>query len=135
VTVVDTGGVVDALLETGVADDVSHFLDQEPALAAPDVVVFETLSVMRRLAQRGDLDPDRAGAAMEDLGDFRIDLFPSLPLRNRAWELRDNMSGADALFVALAEQLDEPLATKDGALARAARDQTAIELIELASEF
>lgn len=133
-TVVDTGGVVDALLEMGVADDVWRFLDHEPALAAPDVVVFETLAVVRRFAQRGYLDMSRAAAAVEDLSDFRLEVFPSMPLRNRAWELRENMGAADALFVALAEQLGEPLATNDRALARAARDQTGIRTIELGSE-
>jgi predicted nucleic acid-binding protein len=34
----------------------------------------------------------------------------------------------------LAEQLGEPLATKDRSLARAARDHTDVETIELASE-
>ena len=133
-TVVDTGGVVDVLLGTGSVEEVMSILDREPAVAAPDVVVFETLSVMRRLARRGDLDPDRAASAIEDFGHFRIGLFPSMPLRNRAWELRENMAAADALYVALAEQLGEPLATKDRSLARAARDHTDIETIELASE-
>jgi predicted nucleic acid-binding protein len=134
VTVVDTGGVVDVLLGTGSVDEIVDILGREPAVAAPDVVVFETLSVMRRLARRGDVDPDRAAAGIEDLSDFRIGLFPSMPLRNRAWELRENMAAADALFVALAEQLGEPLATKDRSLARAARDHTGIETIEFTSE-
>lgn len=53
------------------------------------------------------------------------------PLRSRAWELRDNLTAADAPFVALAEQLGEPLATKDQGLATTARAQTSIEVIEL----
>jgi predicted nucleic acid-binding protein len=133
VTVIDSGGVVDALLGVDAEEAVWDLLAREPALAAPDVVVFETLAAIRRITQRGDLDPARAAAAIEDLGDFRVDLFPSLPLRSRAWELRENVGAADALFIALAEQLDEPLATKDGALIRAARDHTAIETIELGS--
>jgi predicted nucleic acid-binding protein len=131
VTVIDSGGVVDALLGSGAAGEVQDLLRREPALAAPDVVIFETLAVLRRFVQRGFLDPGRAAAAVEDLGDFRVDLFPSMLLRNRAWQLRENMGVADALFIALAEQLDEPLATKDGALIRAARAHTAIETIQL----
>ena len=56
---------------------------------------------------------------MNDLGDIAVDLFPSIGLRQRAWTLRDNFTAADALFVALAESLDEPLVTKDGPLAAA----------------
>jgi predicted nucleic acid-binding protein len=59
----------------------------------------------------------RATGAIEDLGDLALTLFPSLRLRQRAWELRRNFTAGDALFVALAEELDEPLATKDRALA------------------
>jgi predicted nucleic acid-binding protein len=40
-------------------------------------------------------------------------------MRERAWGLRENFTIADALFVALAERLGEPLATKDLALAAA----------------
>jgi predicted nucleic acid-binding protein len=47
--------------------------------------------------------------------------------------LRDSLTAADALFVALAEQLDEPLATKDRALAAAARAQAGVEMLELAA--
>jgi predicted nucleic acid-binding protein len=53
-------------------------------------------------------------------------------LRRRAWELRHNLNAADALFVALAERLDEPLATKDTALARAASKHTTIATVVLA---
>lgn len=133
-TVIDTGAAVDLLLRTGAVDEVGGILRQDAPVAAPDVLVFETIAVLRRFVLRGDVEPDRAGAAIEDLSDVRLDLFRSMPLRMRAWELRDNMTAADALFVALAEQLGEPLATKDRSLAAAARDQTAIETIELGSD-
>jgi predicted nucleic acid-binding protein len=83
--------------------------------------------------QRGALAPERAEAAVEDLGDLGVELFPSLHLRKRAWELRENLTAADALFVALAECLGEPLATIDRGLATAARRQAGIETIELNS--
>lgn len=70
-------------------------------------------------------------AAVADLGDVPLALFPALPLRGRVWELRDNLSAADALFVGLAEQLDEPLATKDHALAQAAGRHSHAEVITL----
>jgi predicted nucleic acid-binding protein len=38
---------------------------------------------------------------------------------------------ADALFVALAERLEEPLATKDRGLAAAARSRAGVEVIDL----
>lgn len=129
-TVFDTSVIVDYLVGDGVATEVASLLTGAVG-AAPDVMVFEVLAVLRRDALRGDLQPDRAAGAVEDLGGLSLDLFSGLALRDRAWELRDNMAVADAMFVGLAERLDEPLATKDRRLAAAARDHTSITVLEL----
>ena len=42
---------------------------------------------------------------LEDCADMPVHLFASLPLRLRAWELRENLTTADALFVSLAESV------------------------------
>jgi predicted nucleic acid-binding protein len=133
VTVLDTSAVVDFLLGSGACDAVGALFEREGELAAPDVLVFEALAVVRRLALRGELDERRGRGAVEDLGDLPIELFPTLVLRSRAWELRENLTIADALFVALAEQLGEPLATKDGGLAAAAEAHTDIAVVRLQS--
>jgi predicted nucleic acid-binding protein len=133
VTVVDSSAVVDFLLGEEAAGEVEALLARGRTLAAPDLLVFEVLAVLRRQTQRGLIDGDRATAAIEDLGDFAVELFPTLPLRERAWELRENLTAADALFVALAERLGEPLATKDRGLAEAARKHAGIEAVELAA--
>lgn len=90
-----------------------------------------TFAVLRRDIGRGSLSATRAGGAVEDLGDLPVELFPSLALRERAWELRESMTAADALFVALADRLGEPLATRDRGLAGAARAIAGIEAIVL----
>jgi predicted nucleic acid-binding protein len=133
VTVLDTSGVVDLLLEVGAVSEVERLLEEETA-AAPDVLVFEVLAVLRRHVLRGVMPASRAQGAVEDLGDLGLDLVPTLPFRQRAWELRDNISAADALFVALAEHLDEPLATKDGALAVAVLRHSKAEVVYLGAE-
>lgn len=115
-TVIDTSGLVELLVEGPAAAAVAQLVSSERELAAPDVVVFETLAVIRRAALRGSLSDSRAAAAVEDLGDAPLRIFPSLPLCARAWELRRNLTAADALFVALAETLGEPLATADRSL-------------------
>lgn len=116
-TVVDTSAVVDFLLGTGVADQVEALMALEGEVAAPDLLVFEVVAVLRRETLRGGITEERAVGAIGDLGDLPVELFPSLPLRYRAWELRRNLTAADALFAALAESLGEPFATKDGPLA------------------
>lgn len=130
-TVLDTSGAIDFLLGDGAAQQVGALLEREGELAAPELLVFEVLAVLRRHALRGTMPAERARAALDDLADLSVELYPALPLRSRAWELRDNLTAADALFVALAEQLDEPFATKDRGLAATVRDQTSIDVVEL----
>jgi predicted nucleic acid-binding protein len=131
VTVLDTSAVVDFLLGSGAAADVESLLARGGSASAPDVLVFEVLAVLRRDVLRGTLSVARAEGAVDDLGDMPIDYYPSLWLRRRAWELRDTMTAADALFVGLAQHLDEPLATRDGGLARAAASQHGVQTIAL----
>jgi predicted nucleic acid-binding protein len=131
VTVVDTSAVVDFLLGVGVTGHVSRMMEEEGELAAPDLLVFETLAVLRREALRGGIAGERAAAAVDDLGELPVQLFPSLPLRGRAWALRANLTVADALFVALAELLGEPLATKDAALVASASRHTTVDVLAL----
>jgi predicted nucleic acid-binding protein len=131
VTVIDTSGAVDFLLGTGAAGEVETMMGSEGELAAPDLLVFEVLAVLRRQTLRDELSASRAAGAVEDLGQLPVELLPSLPLRGRAWELRNNLTAADALFVSLAEQLDEPLATKDAALANEAERHAALEVVRL----
>lgn len=130
-TVIDTSAVVDFLVGEEAAGAVGALLAQEGTLAAPDVLIFEVLAVFRRHVQRRSIASDRARRAIEDLGDLAVEIFPALPLRQRAWELRGNFTAADALFVALAERLGEPMATKDRSLASAARELAGIETIDL----
>jgi predicted nucleic acid-binding protein len=131
VTVLDCSAVLDYLLGTGAADEVQEILEADGPAAAPDLLVFEVLAVLRRDVRRGVLDAGRAAGAVVDLGDLWIEYFPTAPLRERAWELRENLTAADALYAALAERLGEALATKDRGLATAASRHLQIETVEL----
>jgi predicted nucleic acid-binding protein len=133
VTVIDTSGLVDLLTDGIAAPMVGEMLAEERELAAPDVLVFEALSAIRRNTLKGHLSSARATAAVEDMADMPVQLFASLPLRSRAWELRENLTTADALFVSLAERLGEPLATKDRSLAKAASSLGLVSVISLAA--
>lgn len=103
----------------------------ESELAAPDLLTFEVLAVLRREALSGEIADHRAAGAIKDLGDLPVELFPCLPLRQRVWALRRNFTAADALFVALAEQLGAPLATKDSALVAEATKDTSVTVLKL----
>jgi predicted nucleic acid-binding protein len=133
VTVLDSTGLVAYLLDVESAPSVRRLIEMEGELAAPDLAVFEVLSALRRMALGGLLQEERAAVAVLALADVPVSLFPSTPLRRRAWELRHNFTVGDAMFAALAERLGEPLATSDGRLARAvaAHPDLDVDVLEL----
>lgn len=130
-SVIDSSAVVDVLIGEGVAPEATRIMGARSRVFAPDVLVFEVLAALRRLSLRGEIPADRAAGAVTDLGALPIRLVPSLGLRTRAWELRDAITAGDGLFVALAETLDQPLVTKDGALARGMHGRSPAQVILL----
>jgi len=88
-------------------------------LIAPHLALVEATNILRRFELAGRLGRMEAGAAARDLLLFDLELVPFTPFAERAWELRANVTSYDAWYVAVAEQLDLPLATLDGRLARA----------------
>lgn len=130
-TVLDSSAAVDYLLGSGVAGQVNALLRDAGPAAAPDLLVFEVLAVLRRGLGRGEISEQRALGAIEDLGELAVELFPTMPLRSRAFELRRNLTAADALFAALAEFRAEPLVTKDRRLADAASAHTEVDILLL----
>lgn len=96
---VDTSGIVDLLLRQETGDEVARLLEREQVIHAPDVLVFEVLSALRRATFRERITSDRAERAIGRLGRLPIDLFPSLQLRYGAWRHRHNLKIGDALFL------------------------------------
>jgi predicted nucleic acid-binding protein len=56
-------------------------------------------------------------------------MFEVDSLRPRAWQMRSNITFYDACYVALAEQLDVPLYTRDKRLASAPGHAATIRLV------
>lgn len=102
--------------------------DGEPV--APHIIDVEVLGVVRRRHQRGELDDTGAHLALMDLEDWAGERFIHRPLLARAWDLRQDVRSADAVYVALAEALDAPLLTLDAKLAKASGPRCAFEVIE-----
>ena len=95
----------------------------------PDLLRVEVTSVVRRHANTGQLTPEQADAAIGDLLDFPITVFPTAPLLRRVWELRQNLTAYDGCYVALAEAVDSPLVTADRRLANAPGLRCAVEVL------
>ena len=87
---------------------------------APAHVHVEVASALRSLQRRGALRREEAATAFEDVCELPIRTWSLHALLPSAWDLRDEFSIFDALYVALAVHLDLPLGTLDQRLARAA---------------
>ena len=113
--VVDASALVDALLIDGGA----RACLSEASLHAPELIDAELLSVLRRLVLTGQLAEQQALLALDTAQLLGLRRHSSRQIWPRAWQLRMNLSAYDALYVALAEQLNLPLLSGDGRLARA----------------
>jgi predicted nucleic acid-binding protein len=111
--------IVAVLVDSGVDGDWALDILAGHALAAPHHMPIEAANILRRASLAGDITPDTAALAHGDLLALRVELFPYAPLAERCWQLRENVTTYDAAYVALAEQLDAPLATLDQRLAAA----------------
>lgn len=87
-------------------------------LWAPHLIDAEVGQALRRSVRRGELSPDEAEDALWELDEMPLRRISHELLVHHAWTLRDNVTFYDALYVALAEMLDEPLVTLDERLAR-----------------
>jgi predicted nucleic acid-binding protein len=91
---------------------------------------LEAIGAWRKQAFSGHLNAEDSRAAIDALGSLDIQRVPHEPLLERIWELRENVTPADAAYVALAEELGAPLLTTDARLTRAVGPRCQFELIE-----
>ena len=127
--VVDASVVVAALAGDEVTAGRARERLAGEVLAAPALVDLEVLSVLRRAVRSGALPEADARGALADLAALPIERTLHHQLIDRCWELRDNLTGYDAAYVALAEALDAVLVTGDAGIARAPGPRCTIELL------
>jgi predicted nucleic acid-binding protein len=128
--VLDSSACLDIILDTDPGRVLQTLLlDREPALLAPGILWVEVGRVMRAKVGEGALARRDAEAALADFLDLGVEETPVEALLIRAWQLRDNLTIDDGVFVALAEATAEPLLTTDLRLARAARRHTRVEVL------
>jgi predicted nucleic acid-binding protein len=98
-------------------------------LWAPHLIDAEVGHALRRHVRRGSLESDAAEQALDELIRMELERVDHAPLLPRAWELRDNLSFYDALYVSLAEAIGQPLITFDGRIAKAPGLDAEIEVL------
>jgi predicted nucleic acid-binding protein len=121
--VVDASVLVELLSDGERKEAVEERLDaEEYALWAPHLIDAEVGHALRRGVRLGKFTADAAGRALWEVNELPIERVEHEHLVHVAWGLRDNFSFYDALYVALALMLDEPLLTFDARLARSGFD-------------
>lgn len=78
---------------------------------------------------RSAITAHRGTLALRRLADLSLITHDHDLLLDRVWELRDNLTAYDAVYVALAEALDAPLLTCDARMASAPGHRARIELL------
>ena len=128
--VVDASAMTEFLLQTPLGSRVEARLFRDgDDFHAPHLLDVEVAQALRRLIRVGDVLPERAEAAIEDLVDFDILRHAHIDFLARAWALRENLTAYDAVYVALAEALDAPVVTCDGPLGAAPGHTARIEVV------
>jgi predicted nucleic acid-binding protein len=131
VIVMDASALLEVLLRMTpeaavVAERLSRLGD---TIHAPHLLDLEVVQVLRRRAAGRLISSSRCREALDDLGRLRMFRHPHNFLLRRVWQLRDNLSAYDAVYVALAEFLNAPLLTRDRRLASAAGHRVRIDLV------
>ena len=128
--VVDASVVLELLLRTPAATVMEARLFSGDAIwHAPHLLDVEVAQVLRRYTFAGDIGADRGFEALSDLADLPLTRYPHHPFLSRIWELRDNVTAYDAVYISLAEALAVPLVTLDAKLASAPGHDATIEVL------
>ena len=129
--VLDASALVELVLDTPTGRVVAtRIADPALGLHIPHLADVEVAQALRRYAMDGEVEPKEAGLALEDFRALDLQRHAHEPLLNRVWQLRQNLSAYDAVYVALAEVLDTTVLTCDGRLARAPGTARRVELIK-----
>jgi predicted nucleic acid-binding protein len=131
--VIDASAVADLLLGLRPAERVQRYIDEHSEeLHAPHLLDLEVMSFLRRVVSSGAVSAGQAASALSDHLSLTIERYPHAILGAGIWELRENFSPYDAVYLALAEKLADdgvPLLTSDARFARAARKHTGVEVL------
>ena len=128
--VLDASAVVEWLLQTRLGAKVEdRIFSRTETLHAPHLLDVEVAQVLRRYVNSGVLTAVRGGDALDDLSDLSVTRYAHDLLLRRVWELRDNLTAYDAIYVALAEALDARLVTCDRKIASASGHRAKVVVV------
>jgi predicted nucleic acid-binding protein len=121
-SVIDASVLIDVLVGLPAGRPWRRWVAASETLAAPDWAGVELGRYLRRHILGGRLPHADADRCLRGYAALGIEVYPTAPLLRDALALGENVTFDDALYVALAQRLGEPLATADRRLARAAAE-------------
>ena len=130
--VLDASALGDFVLDAQGHRGVEEVLGREGyEVVVPHLCDIEVASGLRSMMARGVLDARRGAEALEFYRSLPLQRIGHLTLLSRILALRDNFSAYDATYVALAQAAGAELHTADQRLARAVRQHTDLEVVEV----
>jgi len=128
--VLDASGAIEFLLDTARGRKIgARLADDAEVVHAPHLIDIEIAHVLRRYVLDGTFDEGHAVRTLGHWRQFDVERYPHEPFLDRVWGLRDNVTAYDAVYVALAGALGEPLVTADRRLAGSPGLNVRVELL------
>ena len=124
----DASAVVAAVTSTAGDGPWARAWLQRGPLVAPHLMLVETANILRRLMLAGELTPQAAAAAHEDLLSLRVQFVPYAPYAERVFAMAGRVTAYDAWSVAVAVVHDACLVTLDRRLARGVDDMCRVHV-------
>lgn len=123
--VLDASAVVEQLVH----GEFAVTTPQDTLLVAPTLLPYEVANVIRKLWTSRSLPEQRERELIDLLRRLPVMFWPWEAVAERVWELRHNLTSADASYVALAELTGATLITKDRKLAAAPGIRCPVEVL------
>lgn len=126
--VLDASAVIELLLWSERGRDVADRMRSASSVHVPELLGVEVAQVVRRLVATGAVTAAEGAELVERAALLDAEHYRHGLLIGRAFELRENLTAYDGVYVALAEALGAPLLTFDARLRRAPGHRARVEL-------
>ena len=127
--VLDASAVVAFLIDAASPVRLRELVASGTALHTPEICDVEVVSALSGMVRNRRLSDDEARDALVDYVSLPLARHAHARLVGRVYELRHNLTAADASYVALAEWLGAELVTVDRSLARAVHRHTSVRCV------
>jgi predicted nucleic acid-binding protein len=111
--VLDASCIIDFTLNAEAFPDLQNLIAQNHVIAAPHLLSYEVLNVIRRHTLANACTVERAREAIALFRNLNIKFYEPEIFLDRIWQLRHNLTAYDAAYVSLAEVLEVPFYTGD----------------------